>query len=278
MGHRSRSQAGKRVFERDDGIRCGGQGAGFRRGHAGIVRAIHAFVTDVRHEILLVGLLAFVACGSERPGAALSAPKAASPQLAKTASPDTGASGPRRKPDCIKGTKGASGFCAATTAFEGGTPIRETALHGRRFIDVGYVTQPAGPTVRQLIVVEYSFTANFHQEVHYPNRICALFVRADSESEIRSLDASLDTLEHGSVPVDSSAYAWAIGFSLHTNDDCFAARRAQDGTLVAEEAGWSLRESGEGVAFVAQDWQGKPGATLRFKSEHEVSQVNAEER
>jgi hypothetical protein len=151
--------------------------------------------------------------------------------------------------------------------FEHGTPVRETPLHGRRFIGIGYARRAAGLT-RQLVVIEYNWSANFHREIHFPNHICALFVRADNPTEIRSVEGAFDALSKGdnTALLENHAYAWAWKYELPTKEDCFEAKRQPDGTLVAAEAAWSLRltSDGQGAAFVARDWESKDGEEMAF--------------
>ncbi|HEY5375267.1 MAG TPA: hypothetical protein VIK01_16420, partial [Polyangiaceae bacterium] len=144
-----------------------------------------------------------------------------------------------------------------------------TSLRGRRFVGIGYVTMPDGRQVRQLILTEYSYTSNFHQEVHYPNHICALFVRADSPAEELAVSAAIDAVASGVEPRENSAYRWAAEHAIEQDIHCLKAQREADGTLSNATVGWSLRASGDGVSLKAAQWQDPIGETMIFAAERE---------
>jgi hypothetical protein len=148
--------------------------------------------------------------------------------------------------------------------------VPETSLNGRRFVGIGYVTMPDGRQARQLILTEYSYTSNFHQEVSSPNRICAVFVHARSPAEERAVSAAIEAVTSGNEPRENPAYHWAAEHEIEPGL-CVQAQREADGTLSNAALGWSLRASGSGVTMKAARWQNPIGETMIFSAEREVS-------
>jgi hypothetical protein len=140
-------------------------------------------------------------------------------------------------------------------AFAAGTAVGETPLRGRRFIGVGHIRRADGSRFQQLIVVGVRHGRNFHQKIHFPNYLCAFFVRADNPSEIASVGEALAALAAGTDPTVSSAYRWGLTYALPTDGECVRFQRSADGFLVGDGSPWELRAAGAGIAFAAHDWQ-----------------------
>jgi len=160
---------------------------------------------------------------------------------------------------------------AAERAFEQGAAVQETGLHGRRFVAAGYVEHADGTSERELVIVGYRLSLDFHRQVEFPSYLCALFVHADDEHEQRSVKGALDDLALGVTPT-SPAYAWATRYGLPTDTDCSEATRDANGTLVGVNGAWRLRQTAAGVAFVADRWGASGEAKLVFAAEHELTQ------
>jgi hypothetical protein len=149
-------------------------------------------------------------------------------------------------------------------AFAAAGKVIETPLEGRRALGIGWVRHPKQGIERQLVVVDYHYTSNFHEEVNYPNRICALFVKTDTERERRQLDDALDALARGQEPTDNPAYLWGLKHEI-ANEHCEPAQRRANGALDVSENGWLLRVGANGnIVFVAAKWQDEPGEELVF--------------
>jgi hypothetical protein len=222
--------------------------------------------------------LASIAC-AKAPSAA--APKSEQPLAAPSASgtvqpwptsvPPTAASGqtpmfdPARSfAEGCQGRATRDGPCAVLDAFATAGKVIETPLHGTRVLGIGWVRHPKQGVERQLIVVDYHFTSNFHEEVNYPNRICALFVKSNTEQEHRQLAEALDALAAGRTPSDNPAYRWGLTYEI-PNEHCAVAHRRADDALEVSENGWALRVGANGdIVFVAAKWQQEPGEELVF--------------
>jgi len=134
-------------------------------------------------------------------------------------------------------------------------------------VDVGYIVNPDGTVERQLILVEYIKSSNFHRKVHFPNRLCALFVNPERPSEAKDVQAAIELLERGELPTQSLGYRWALSYEIETSEHC----RPLDPAQVPEGfASWELRSTTDGVVFRATQWRGNAGATLHFFSKSEV--------
>lgn len=188
-----------------------------------------------------------------------------------TTAPQTAASGEiptldtaRSFTEVCRGRATRDGPCGVLDAFASAGKVIETPLSGLRVLGIGWVRHPQRSVERQLVVVDYHFTSNFHEEVHYPNRICALFVKADNEQEHRQLEEALDALARGRTPNNNPAYLWGLSYEI-PNEHCVEVHRRADGALEASENGWVLRVGANGeVVFVAAKWQDEPGEELVF--------------
>lgn len=151
--------------------------------------------------------------------------------------------------------------CRALELYKNGVVPEETPLGGVRIVDVGYLANAAGAPTHQLVVLELSWSRDFHQKVYFPNKICAFFVRYGNEGEKSAIDSAIQELRAHKTPVGNPAYEWGMDHDISLKQ-CRSLAMNEEGTaLVSETGNWSVTSANGYYIFVAKSW-GKNKADL----------------
>jgi hypothetical protein len=156
--------------------------------------------------------------------------------------------------------------CSIIKDFAQGAGPKASPTNPIRAVGVGYVLSPSGAISRRLIALGYSYTSDFHRKIYFPNRLCAIFVKATSPDEPPVIEAAIDSLARGVIPRDNPAYQWA---STHEWDsaECSALEKKGDSKLIAPvDENWQVRLGKGAYLFIAQQWNGVEG-TLYFRGQ-----------
>jgi len=148
-----------------------------------------------------------------------------------------------------------SQICKASKLLANGIEPKETfSREGVKIINVGYLKTISGKHEKQLVVVSYVKSNNFNQNIHYPNKVCSLYVNPDTKKEIRLVDQAIDVLERGSIPGDNPAYQWALKYKIDS-EHCHSFSVSGDNKFIVSEGGnWRLSETNKAFVFTAKKW------------------------
>lgn len=144
--------------------------------------------------------------------------------------------------------------CKALDLFVEGEIPAETPIDGVRLVDVGYLANPDGSLENQLIVIEFSWSRDFHKKLYFPNKICAIFVAPSEEGEDKLIAEAIKELRDHKIPVDNPAYQWAMDHEISLEDCRSLDKNADETALVSETGNWSLTTSAGQYIFVAKSW------------------------
>jgi len=125
----------------------------------------------------------------------------------------------------------------------------------RRFIHVGYVQWSDGRSERQLVILAYRQTSDFHKKIYFPSRVCATSVTPDNPSEDAAIREAIQILEDGGTPEGNAAYEWAKGYQLE-KDVCLPNGTEGHGHR-PETVEWALRTTPEQIVFHTNMWNGR---------------------
>ena len=118
----------------------------------------------------------------------------------------------------------------------------------RRFVRVGYVLKDDGSTAKELVVLEFRLTNNFHKKVYFPNRVCAIGVTPDNPTEAKQLKSAIDALEAGEIPRGNPGYQFAATYRFKGHGQCF-----KNGSN-SKRFVWEVRSTKDEVLFHAVGW------------------------
>ncbi len=132
--------------------------------------------------------------------------------------------------------------------------FKETGgFNGERFIDVGYINSHKNKHERQLVIIEYRWSRNFHKKINFPDKLCTLYVQPEDAEQLKVINKAISKLEEGIVPSTNSAYKWALEYDI-SNEHCKAiALSSNKKSLISKDDGWILEKTKTGYVFFAKD-------------------------
>ncbi len=148
--------------------------------------------------------------------------------------------------------------CNLIDLLKKGSAPSETKLDEKRFVNIGFQPEQSLIGPKQLVVLSYRWTTNFHQKVSYPNRICAIYGRPTEPGDAELAREAIDDLSRGNTPTENEGYKWAMKYRWR-NRDCKDLKWSDKRTmLVSKDKQWFLSQYKGRLVFVAIDWFASP--------------------
>lgn len=155
--------------------------------------------------------------------------------------------------------------CNIIKEYKGATLPKEGDFLGRdRLVNVGYLHKNNGSVEKQLIVLGYSWTRDFHKKLYFPNKVCSMFVLAKRDKEEELINSAIDSLLVNRSVVNNGAYQYGKSYEWDSKN-CLEIELASNKTSVSTHSGkWRIRFNKNHIYFLSDGWE--EGEYLIFKA------------